>query len=214
VKISRVLIDLDCVLADFVGGCAAAWGLRADDLYPHWLVGEYGMNVPLQRTLQATGHPDWPHDRVMTDGAFWGRLNERPEFWADLPKLPWVDELVQIVESYTADWHVVTSPSWCPSSYAGKVTWLKREFGKRFDRFMITPHKEILSMPGVVLIDDYEGNCLKFTVRDLYDGERFKMRAPRGGHAILFPAHHNGRHAEKADPLAAVKRDLAALSGA
>jgi 5'(3')-deoxyribonucleotidase len=185
-KIDKIVLDLDCVLADFVHGCCQEWGLDTEKVYASWTPGVYPMNEALTRAL------GWSADAQMTDEQFWARLNGKAEFWAELPRLPWMHELLELCYQATRNVHIVTSPSYCPTSYAGKVTWIKREFGHKFTRFAVYPHKEEFARPGVVLVDDHEGNCEKFRAA--------------GGQAILFPAHHNCLHSLKRNPLFYVRQ--------
>ena len=71
----RILLDLDCVLADFVGGVARLWGLTAADLLRHWPAGEYGMNGPLAAALERPGYGR----PVIDDAAFWRAIHAAPE---------------------------------------------------------------------------------------------------------------------------------------
>lgn len=186
----RIILDLDCVLADFVKGASLAHGLSVADLLPHWPLGQYCMQTAVGRAI---GRVDW------RDEEFWGPLDGRREFWADLPTLPWTGDLLRLVGSLTDDWYVATSNSDCPECVPGKQEWCNRVLGKGryFDRMIPTRHKHLLSRPGVVLIDDYDLNC-----------ERFRAA---GGEAIVFPAHHNSRHEYKTDPMSVVSSTLKRL---
>lgn len=184
----QFLLDLDCVLADFVGGYARWWGLDPKDVYSHWSVGHYPMNEAVGKSLGRG---------PLTDIEFWERVNGDSQFWELLEPLPWMKRLIQEVERYDRNWHVVSSPSHCPSSYLGKTIWLKNQFGSKFNRFALTPHKYLFAKPGVILIDDHEKNV-----------ETFREA---GGEAILFPAHHNVLHRYKEDPLSYVTARLEAF---
>lgn len=186
----RVILDLDCVLADFVGGACRAWGLRTEEALAHWTPGEYGMSAPLSAALGMTP--------VMSEATFWVQLNGRPEFWADLNPLPWAEELVALVKSMTEDWHVVTSPSLCESSYVGKLRWCRKFFGPTFDRLSMHRHKYLYAHDGVCLVDDYDANCRAF-VRNPLTGRS------TGGHAVTFPAHHNHLHGYAAAPMTFIR---------
>lgn len=183
---------MDELLSDFVGGACRLYGLKTVDVLPYWTPGRWEMDEPLSR---ASGS-------VVTLDSFWRRIDETPGFWHYLDELPWVDQLVDLVTEFSerhelARWHVVTSPGRDPGCYLGKATWLKRKFGRDFDRFTITPHKELYAQPGVVLIDDRESNVDAFRTA--------------GGSAILFPCHHNRLWRLKDDPLTHVTRQLEIL---
>lgn len=181
-KISRILWDLDEVLVDFVGGACEAWGVHKADLLSNWEIGrwddQYDIRVPMGKTLLQYGKR---LNEEMMPVEFWSRINDNEAFWESLRPHPWIMELIQLGEKYTKDWHIITAPSSCVSSYHGKIKFLKRMFGSSFDRFCITPHKEIMSKKGVVLVDDNPSNTHKF----LNHGE---------GLSILFPAYHNRLH--------------------
>lgn len=182
----RILLDMDEVIADFIGGACRAWGVSKDAVLSAWEPGIWDMQPPLTKAL------DLPE--LMTVDQFWLPLNT-VAFWEGLDRLPSALPIIELVTSVTKDWHVVTAPSRSPSSYTGKVLWLKKLFGERFDRFAITPHKYIFAGENTCLIDDRESNL-----------EEFKEHG--GGHAILFPAHHNRLHGKASDPVAHVYEEL------
>lgn len=172
----RVLIDLDEVLTDFVGGALAAWGTSREEVLNYWSAGDWHILPPLNAAL---GRGDHPLPPPLTTDQFWARL-AGPEFWQGLQPLPWLDDLLALVEQYDKHWIIVSAPSLDPSSHLGKVLWLKNRFGKGFDRFCVMPHKELFARSGTVLIDDRDSNVAKF--------------AAAGGKGIIFPAHHNSQH--------------------
>lgn len=167
----RILLDMDEVLVNFVDGALAAWGVERAPVLEHWTPGRWDMVPPLSKALGLA--------EPMSNNRFWSRL-EGDSFWLGLEPLPWFDDLLQLITNYTDDWHIVTSPSLCPTSYDGKVKWLKTKFGKSFDRFAITPHKYLFAGPDTVLIDDRDRNIEEF--------------AGAGGIGVVFPSHHNSEH--------------------
>lgn len=127
---------------------------------------------------------------------FWEPINRGDaSFWAELPMLPHAMGLMDLVTAATEDWFIVSTPSHQPCSCSGKLFWLQRFFDNRdFDRYVFTKHKELLAGPNVILIDDSDNNCARF------------QRA--GGHAILFPAHHNAHRRSHAEPVTYVRDRL------
>lgn len=186
----RIFLDMDEVLTDFVGGACKAWGAEPAAVLAEWEEGKWDIVPPLSRALG--------REPLLTQDEFWRPINDNVLFWAGLKVLPWAQEVVALVRSLTDDWHVVSSPSYCDTSYMGKVQWLKRFFGPRFNRFCITPHKYCFAQPGTVLIDDRDSNVKSF------------IRA--GGAGIVFPRYHNSCHGLKNDPLAFVSDQLQNLS--
>lgn len=176
-KLKRVLLDMDCVLVDFVGGVARRWGMTTSELHQHWEPGVWDIVPPLARAVRQRNGKS---AEVLTEDRFWAMLDRSEMFWARLEPCPWLKELVALVKSITDDWHIISAPSKCQSSYSGKVKWLKSHFGYSFDRFALTPHKHIFAQPDVLLIDDRDSNVEGFV--------------EAGGDGIVFPAYHNRLH--------------------
>lgn len=149
-------------MVDFDSGACAAHGVTPAWLAERRTLGQWSIVDPLEVSLDT----------------FWDRINDQGEtFWIGLQPQPWLKELLHLVDTITDDWHVVTAPSHCDTSYTGKVKWLKRYFGKSFDRFIITPHKHLLAKVDTLLIDDRQENCINF-----YEA---------GGRVQLFPSIGN-----------------------
>lgn len=177
----RIFVDMDNVLVDFDPGACRVHGVSYDRMMAERRPGEWDMT----RALGLKSHNE-----------FWKPINEGgSQFWEELQPLPWANELIGMVSCLTSDWHVITAPSLCPTSYNGKVKWLKNFFGSAFDQFCITPHKEIFAHgQHTILIDDREKNCDKFR--------------EAGGRSILFPSHGNNLHAWKHEPITIVDQEL------
>lgn len=189
--INTIVLDLDEVLADFVGEACRWWGVDPDAVLQHWVPETFDIVGPLGAALGRGPDSADP----FTPEEFWRKLN-CVQFWAELPQLPWFDGVVTMMHR-TVGWnrvHIYTSPTRCTTCHVGKIQWLRARFGDGFDRFAITPHKELAAKPGVLLIDDREETCRKFIAA--------------GGDAVLFPRHHNGNHWFKADPVEFLKKQL------
>jgi 5'(3')-deoxyribonucleotidase len=182
-RIRRILLDMDCVLADFLGGYARLLNIPVGLLLAHWELGEY----PAEHTRASLGKL---RGRPISEEEFWRPINSNPGFWFTLPRLPWADDLVGMVKASGREWYVVSAPSRCPTCIAEKEKWLEHHFGLPHDRLIPTKHKHTMAKPGVLLIDDSLHNTDAF-VRE-------------GGRAILFPAHHNPMHVVKDDPMSHV----------
>lgn len=182
----RILLDLDCVLADFVSGASAAHGLDPAEVVRHWPAGTYRMQYAVGAAL-GRGEGWDPAE-------FWASFHGRRDFWANLPVLPWAAELAALVTGLTEDWWVVTSQSRCDQCYPGKVDWCRNFFGAgaAFDEGRVIPlrAKYLLANPDVVLVDDCDENVDRFVAA--------------GGWGVTFPAHHNKMHHHKSDPMARV----------
>lgn len=153
-----IMLDKDGVLADFVSAAMKVCGLKYDP--DQWPKGVYGME-------QVTGLPEseiW--DRIHSCGS---------AFWANLKPYPWALHLVTELQKLD-DVTIATVPSPDPSSYAGKIRWLKRH-GLFNLPSMLGRQKWLLSGPGRILIDDSELNL--------------KLWQQYGGESVLFPQPWN-----------------------
>jgi 5'(3')-deoxyribonucleotidase len=177
----KIILDMDEVLVDFVGGMARHHGTTRQKLRQKQKPGVWEMH----RTLGISANTMWRP--IYKSGL---------AFWLTLEPLPWIDDLIEMVETFDVEWHIVSSPSLAADSYFGKTCWLKNYFGHDFDRFAITPHKHLFAKPGTILIDDKDENV-----------EAFREA---GGRGIVFPTKGNSEHAV-VDPLGYVYGALTAI---
>jgi 5'(3')-deoxyribonucleotidase len=175
-----ILLDMDEVLADFVGGMCREWGADPAEVIRAWEPGVWGTSPALSRVIGVDPH--------LTNEQMLDKVRGREEFWAGLGPTPWAGELLDAVRSLTDEWYVVSAPTDCGACHSGKVKWLRRYFGPSFDRFALTPRKEILARPNSLLLDDSDENVRRF--------------AAAGGRAVVFPRVHNRLAGMAADPLA------------
>lgn len=157
----KCFVDLDGVLANFVGG-AAAW---------------HGLPNPYEINPHAEAYDCW--DLMgLTEDEFWAPLGE--EFWVNLEPLPDAGEILYHAENRFGRENVcfLTSPCKAHSRCAsGKVQWIQKHYPEYARRFLIGPPKYFCAHENAVLIDDYDVNCQKF--------------ADHGGHAVLVPRPWN-----------------------
>jgi len=169
VAIARIFLDVDGVLADFNKGVADAFGWDEATMYDDWPVGVWSICE-----AKRLPEPD-----------MWERIDHMgAAFWADLDPYPWVEELWDLCVG-TAPTTILTTPSHDPQSYAGKLTWLHKQFGTGFRDVLMGENKAACAAPGKVLIDDRDRNCDTFIAGF--------PNAP-GGDAIVFPQHWNRHH--------------------
>lgn len=174
--ITRILFDLDGVLADFHGQAlkfvACDSGITVDQLQGEtWLSDVLGI----------------------TEDEFWRRINlDAKAFWTEIPLLSDAHELVEegIAAVGLDNVGICSSPSRDPHSVAYKMMWVRKHFPKLYRRVVITPAKHFCANPATLLIDDWERN------------QHFE---DFGGHFLLIPRRWNSRHAE-ADQAADVVR--------
>jgi 5' nucleotidase, deoxy (Pyrimidine), cytosolic type C protein (NT5C) len=175
----KILLDIDEVLVDFIGPACELWNSTREAAEAHWLAGVWDMIPPLSKALGLT--------ESMPPEVFWTAFRNHSSFWPTLPLLPWFHELLAAVSLIDPEYHLISAPTLCHSSYTGKVLWIKKLFGEKFDRFALTPHKELFARPDIVLIDDRDSNVEKFRAK--------------GGFAIVFPRYHNSQHRFRKDPM-------------
>lgn len=168
---TRILLDMDGVLSDFVTAISAVhhrpspyldpanwgtwemekiWGISVDDFYS-------------------------PTDNI--------------EFWANMPCMPYGSHLVDdLVDTYGEDnIAICTAPTQSQYCIPGKRQWMKRHYAQYPDlarRMIFTKEKWFLSAPGMVLYDDRDKNVEDFVSRGA------------GGGAVLVPQLWNRRYAE------------------
>jgi len=177
----QIILDMDEVLVDFVGGVAKLYDTTREAV----------------REKQTPGVWDIAHTFDVSAPTLYRNVYKVGlGFWLKLEPLPWIDELIELVEQFDPDWQIATSPNRAADSYFGKACWLKNYFGTDFDRFVITPHKHLFAKEGTVLIDDKEENVQKFKAA--------------GGRGIVFPTKGNCCHHIE-EPLEFVRGSLLAI---
>lgn len=179
----RILLDMDEIITDFVGAALRVHGWTREQFYAKHPIGTWDMETTLG----------------VSNTKFWKPIHEAgEEFWLNLVLLPFSAEMMYLARKIDPKWYIVTSPSSCPTSYSGKVKWLRENFSSTFKSFVITEHKHLLANPSTILIDDREKNCEAFVAH--------------GGHAIIFPTLHNSKHKFAYDPVTYVKETFYALN--
>ncbi|HDZ13855.1 hypothetical protein LCGC14_1334950 [marine sediment metagenome] len=174
----KIFLDVDEPLADFVGAANTF----------------YGVNIPKEEITKW----ELPYGRYgKTHNSFWNGLTE--DFWADMPKQPWCNELVDFLESQEGySVCLLTAPS--RKNATGKQRWIRKNLPKFYNekRYLIGPGKWFCAGPDSILIDDRGKNCKKFI--------------EWGGRAIVFPAPWNHRR-YCTDPIKEVKWLFGLIAG-
>lgn len=140
----RILLDMDGVLADFVGGAAR-------------LVGFDPALVTTWEFYSSVGE---------TEDSFWKKVSRAgPVFWENLEEYPWAANLITAC-NITAPTIILSAPSkhrLCKEdSVIGKVRWMSNRWGNEFDDYYLGTKKEFCASPDSVLIDDNDTNCDRF----------------------------------------------------
>lgn len=166
-RIDWIGIDIDGVLADFVG-MACRIHCRMD------VVEHYRECAP--------GVWDTWRPMGITEEAFWHAIHYHAEnFWRILPVYPWAQQLVDLCREVAHDRVAfVSTPSRSPFSAAGKLQWIERHFPDFSRRYFFCCDKRQLSGPGRLLIDDSYCNYMDWV--------------NAGGVAFLWPQPWNVKH--------------------
>jgi 5'(3')-deoxyribonucleotidase len=135
-------LDVDGVLADFIGGCERLFERR----------------IPQDRQVDWHFYRDWG----LTDRSFWNAIREMGrEFWEDLAVKDSGRRLVKALEIWRpkVDITFLTAPAPWPEAVAGRIAWLQRHFPQFPVITCPTGLKHRLAAPGRALIDDNEETC-------------------------------------------------------
>ena len=164
--------DLDGVFADFPTAASAANG-RPEYEVTTWNFFE-----------------DWG----ITEEQFWAPIKDLGDsFYGELVQpFPWFDELVDVLDRYDKDWVIATAPHDHPTAYSGKKIWCDRYLPGR--ALIVLKSKTPLAKPGVVLLDDNDGNVQKFR--------------QHGGDGVLFPQPWNAARDSTLDRLGYCEQEL------
>lgn len=137
-----ILLDVDGVLANFIGSLIASLGL--DISHDDWVTYDH------HRTLGLTDDQMWAATRT-------------PGWWSELYPYPWAHEIMSRLREIDPDIIFSTAPSADPKCAAEKIDWLRSYgfMGSRND-FMIGPHKHLMAKSGALLIDDSDKNIAAF----------------------------------------------------
>lgn len=169
-QLKEVLVDMDGVLVDFVSGVCRLFDRDPIKIKAEWPIGEYNLGA---------GFKDDPNT-----GDIWKAIErQEPHFWTGLniePDAVKVLNTIQHCRTSVRTW-VVTQPK-SAQSMLGKKRWIEHNIGKEFNRYIFTPHKEVLASRFRLLIDDCEENCKRFIAA--------------GGQAFLWPRPWNSAWAE------------------
>lgn len=160
--IDRVFIDMDGVLVDFVRGA-----LTPDELAAYEKISK--------------GKPSLWGFLGITEDEFWQRTIH-PDWWFNLPQLPWCFQLMHIVDEHfpNAEVFFLTKPHSAPNCIPGKERWISEILGYDAGRVICTKHKTLFARSGSLLIDDTSWYIGSWNAA--------------GGHGILFPALSNELH--------------------
>lgn len=138
---SRVLIDCDGPLADFVGALCGA--LRRRGFF--------------RRFETSIRHWDLSLSLSHDEAAEVDTILRVPGFWSSMPRMPYAVELVQAIRRAGAEPFCVTSPYPTPRFFVERPHWLAPMFTPDETLFVRTGSKRLVD--GEVLIEDHPGTA-------------------------------------------------------
>lgn len=142
-----LIVDLDEVLCDFVGGACKVHGWTKERLNKQRVNGEWLMRIHMG----------------MTEEEFWQPINKlNRNFWQNLQPLPWFHALIELLDEVDNDWRIATSPSNDIESYFGKLLWIETFIPDKLHKTWVTQHKHELGKSGRYLLDDRQETLDKF----------------------------------------------------
>lgn len=173
-----IYLDNDGVLANLIKGIAQLFGLNYESLLASWPLGE----DKIEKVLG------------ISRSAFYSKLDGAGEdFWENLELYPHAMELYEYCQSI-APTFILTKATLDPGCLSGKVKWFHKVFGRGFQKYIITAHKEHCAQKNRILVDDLESNIEKFT--------------NNGGYGIIFPLVSNKRHSLRDKGFEIIKEEL------
>ena len=139
-------LDMDGVLADFVGGVCKAHDRKT----PYEDPKSFGI-FDMEKL--------WGIDAE----AFWGPL-EYEGFWYWLDKTPEADEIVELVcgQFGSRNIAILTSPSEYAHCIPEKKEWMKKHYPELAKQMFFGSAKRFMGGPGKVLVDDRDFNIKEF----------------------------------------------------
>lgn len=167
-----ILLDIDGVMVDLVGGICSLYGKKLSDIKEKWRVTSNNWaDDRMSPALDTTTQDIW--DRLEAGGI---------DFWLGLKELQMARSLYEHCKRIQPT-YFVTAPTPYENCLRGKLAWMKRFTGNpHFMEYMIGRPKFLCANANNILIDDGKKNCEDFVAH--------------GGRAILYPQFWNGNDVE------------------
>ena len=154
----RIFLDLDGIIAYWEKAAAKTCGID----YKDQEIRDAIKNGKRLETYVGGDEKMWP--MIDKDGEKW---------WVDLEKLPWSDDLIDLLKKESKELSFLSSPSKNPICYSGKAKWIIKHYPDMSKDVFLGCKKERVANPNVLLIDDTE--------------KKVKQFRKYGGHAFLWP---------------------------
>jgi hypothetical protein len=105
-------MDMDGVLANFVGGVCKVFGWDEKSLLANWPPVDWNY----MGTLSGLSEDD-----------FWDRIKRTPDFWLLLEPYLWRRQLLSVCGKLFTQMYLVTCPQWSdPGCIIGKIAWIEK----------------------------------------------------------------------------------------
>jgi 5'(3')-deoxyribonucleotidase len=162
-KKQQILLDMDGVIADFLGG---ALKVLNRDFNKSMTIEQYATEFGQWGTYDYYG---------ITQEQFWESIDKTPDFWYRLEPMPWGRDLYKFLKEF-GEVTIVTTPNLHPDCASQKLKWLNGYLGIQSNEVFLGARKYLMAGNGI-LIDDYHKNISSFK--------------EAGGEAILIPSNWN-----------------------
>lgn len=138
-KIKRIFLDVDGVLANWTKKACEKTSIE----YP------IDFEFPNQGWLATRASVKKIQD-----------ASDSLEFWTDIEKYPWSNDIVKMVSQSGKHWNFLTKPMKTPHCFAGKAEWMFQHYPYHWDKmWIVTGSKSTVCRgPGDLLIDDMDKN--------------------------------------------------------
>jgi len=156
----RIAIDLDGVVAYWEKAAAETCGVDCED----------------EKIREKLKNGKGMEEFVGGDPKMWGMIDkEGEEWWENIEKLPWADDLINLLKKETKDLFFLSSPSKSPVCYSGKIKWVLKNYPKMDRDLFLGCKKHMFAHSNTLLIDDTEKKIKEFRE---YGGHAFKWPCP------------------------------------
>jgi 5'(3')-deoxyribonucleotidase len=156
----RIALDLD--------GCIAFWEKAAAETC--------GVDYEDEKIREELKNGKRMETYVGGDDKMWPMIDaEGEEWWEDMEKLPWADDLIDLLRKESKDFFFLSSPSDSPLCYSGKIKWVLKNYPDLSKKLILGTQKHMFAGPNTLLVDDTDKKIKKFRE---YGGHAFKWPCP------------------------------------
>ena len=189
-----IFLDVDGVLADFIGGVGEHLGKRP--LYED-------PNANLPRGYISIGKIYGTSEEHAWSGDSFG-------FWTGLKKTYCADQIMNYVNATGLPYYFLTAPSKGEHCVRGKIHWLQKHYDAHRDQIIFTNQKHLLAAPSRILLEDHPDNLSKW---NFHGGADIKIYQPWN---CMDPADdliHERFRSRPAQYQEVIERTIQSLSG-